>query len=298
MYDRLQQLKDWLYSWPARLVLVFLHFLGVRRASNWAGAVLRCVGPWLPAHRVGQKNIAFVFPENTPAQNESILKDAWENLGRVTGELPNLDRITFDGDDPILIIENRETLDRYLAQGQPALLFTGHYGNWELSAFGSGFMGAPQTIIYRPANNMYVDRMIQECRRATSGIFVPKGAAGMKELIKNIRAGHCPAMLLDQKLNTGISVPFFGKEAMTAPLGAQLALRFNLPVVPARVTRSGDRFILTFEPPLDFTPSGETDRDIYDLTLKINQVYERWIRQEPGYWLWFHRRWPKDFYRS
>ena len=56
------------------------------RASNLCGAVARRVGPWLPAHRIGQANLRAAFSDKDPAWIEATLRDAWENLGRVAGE--------------------------------------------------------------------------------------------------------------------------------------------------------------------------------------------------------------------
>src|SRR6476659_286575 len=72
-------------------------FRGLRRAdrkriANGAARFMRHVGPWLPEHRVGRANLAAAFPEKSPAEIETILLGAWENLGRVAAEFAHLDR--------------------------------------------------------------------------------------------------------------------------------------------------------------------------------------------------------------
>ncbi len=100
-------------------------------------------------------------------------------------------------------------------------------------------------------------------------------------------------MLVDQKLNDGIAVPFFGRDAMTAPALAQLALRFRCPVVPARVERlGGARFRLTIYPPMGLPDSGDHDADVSETMRRVNAHFEDWIRARPEQWLWLHRRWP------
>ena len=54
-----------------------------------------------------------------------------------------------------------------------------------------------------------------------------------------LRRGAHLTLLVDQKLNDGIAVPFFGRPAMTAPALAMLALHFGCAVLPARVERLG-----------------------------------------------------------
>jgi len=100
-------------------------------------------------------------------------------------------------------------------------------------------------------------------------------------------------MLVDQKMNNGIAVPFFGRPAMTAPALAQLALRFDCPVVPARVVRlNGAHFQLIVYPPLEVAKTGDREHDTLTLMTQVNTMIEGWIRERPEQWLWLHNRWP------
>ena len=100
-------------------------------------------------------------------------------------------------------------------------------------------------------------------------------------------------MLVDQKLNDGIAVPFFGRDAMTAPALAQLALKYRCPVVPARLERlDGARFRLTFQPPMELPDTGDREADVFETMRRVNAIFEDWIRARPEQWLWLHRRWP------
>ena len=106
-------------------------------------------------------------------------------------------------------------------------------------------------------------------------------------------------MLVDQKMNDGIAVGFFGRPAMTAPALTVLALRFRCPVIPGRIRHIGPaRFRLEVEPPLPLPDSGDRHADITSLMGLVNQVMERWICDEPGSWFWLHRRWPKQDVRA
>jgi KDO2-lipid IV(A) lauroyltransferase len=100
-------------------------------------------------------------------------------------------------------------------------------------------------------------------------------------------------MLIDQKMNDGIAVPFFGRPVMTAPALALLALRFDCMVVPVRIVRlKGARFRMIAEPPLELPKSGNAKADQLALMTKVNEIVEGWIREKPEQWLWLHRRWP------
>jgi KDO2-lipid IV(A) lauroyltransferase len=101
-------------------------------------------------------------------------------------------------------------------------------------------------------------------------------------------------MLVDQKLNDGIAVPFFGRDAMTAPALARLARRYDCIVVPVRVVRlGGAHFRLICDPPLKVPKTADAQADALALMTEVNATIERWIRARPEQWFWLHRRWPE-----
>ena len=102
-------------------------------------------------------------------------------------------------------------------------------------------------------------------------------------------------MLVDQKLREGIAVPFFGRDAMTTPAPAVLALKTGAHIVIASNRRlPGARFHVTVFPMLDFVASGDEDRDTLALTAAITAKIEEVVREDPGQWLWIHNRWPTE----
>ena len=117
--------------------------------------------------------------------------------------------------------------------------------------------------------------------------------AGARKAIAVLRAGRRLGMLVDQKANDGIAVPFFGRDAMTPPALAQFALRFGCTVTPVRMERlDGCRFRVTFYPALDLPASGDRHADLAEAMRRVNAMLEGWIRERPAQWLWLHRRWP------
>lgn len=121
-----------------------------------------------------------------------------------------------------------------------------------------------------------------------------KGAAGGRAAYAHLRDGNVLGLLVDQKLNTGIDVPLFGKNAKTMDALAAFALKFRCPVLPIHVRRRGPaRLEVVCDPALQVPQSGDRQADMQALTLAMNQTLERWITAQPGDWLWLHRRWPK-----
>jgi Kdo2-lipid IVA lauroyltransferase/acyltransferase len=145
--------------------------------------------------------------------------------------------------------------------------------------------------VYRATNNPWVDSLMRWFhgeRRA-----VPKGSLGGRTLVRHLRNGGSIAMLVDQKQNDGIAVPFFGLDAMTAPAIARFGYRFGCPIIPVRVERlRGARFRCTVMDPIEMAETGNTARDVLATMTRVNAVLEGWIRARPEQWLWLHSRWP------
>ena len=102
-------------------------------------------------------------------------------------------------------------------------------------------------------------------------------------------------MLVDQKMNDGIAVPFFGRDAMTAPAIAELSMRYKCPIIPVRVERTkGAYFKVTVYPPLNNDTHTDKNTDSKIIMTKINELLESWIEERPEQWLWIHKRWPNS----
>jgi KDO2-lipid IV(A) lauroyltransferase len=150
-------------------------------------------------------------------------------------------------------------------------------------------------VIYRAPNNPHLAALIARERGASAGSIIAKGAQGARETIRLLQAGQPIGLLLDQKMNDGIPVPFFGIEAMTPPAAALLALRYGVPLIPGRVERlGGARFRVTVGEPIPVADTGDRHADARRIMGAVSAEIERWVRADPGQWLWLHRRWPKE----
>lgn len=273
------------------VVMAIFASLPVDWASALGGYVGRLIGPKLSLSRRATKNIARAFPENDEAANRQIMRGMWDNLGRSLAEHPHLARICAAGSRRVEIV-NGNAVAGLLADGKPGIVFGGHFCNWEVGPSTiHRLMGSSLLSIYRASNNPWFDLLMKSWRPPR--IAVSKGATGGRMALRHLYAGGHVAMLVDQKMNDGIAVPFFGRDAMTAPATARLGLRFDCPIVPIRTERlGGARFRFTVLPPIDVTVSNDRDADVLATMTRINAVLESWVRARPEQWLWLHRRWP------
>lgn len=278
------------------LAMALFRAMPVDFASRIGGWIGRLLGPRAGASRIARKNLHNAFPEFSDEQIEEIVVGMWDNLGRTFAEYPHLGRFYPEGRVEIVGGENVVQLRD---DGIGGVFFSAHYGNWELLSLSLHEFGIPPVLVYRPANNPYSERLIQKMRMDANRVegveYVPKLGEGPRQMLKAVRSGKHLAMLVDQKLNRGIPVPFFGREAMTTPAIAQLALKYRIPLVPARMERlNGARFRITLYPPMELQKTGDLEADVAATMLRINALFEEWIRERPDHWLWIHNRWPKQ----
>lgn len=294
-------LSKWLtrrVAHPLEAALVWLSSTAFRampadRASDLGGWLGRTVGPRLSGSRIARRNLTRAFPEKSAAEIEAILLSMWDNLGRTIAEYPHLDTIGDFGPGGHTELIGGEHIDAAGADGIGGIFVAGHLGNWELPPVCVRKRGMELALVYRAPNNPMVDGMLTDFREAATSTHIPKGPQGARSLIRLFSQGGHAGMLIDQKMNDGIPVRFFGRDAMTAPAVAQLALRFGIPIIPARGERlKGARFRVTILPPVELPATGDRNADIRIVTERLTALLEGWIRERPEQWLWVHRRWP------
>jgi KDO2-lipid IV(A) lauroyltransferase len=266
------------------------------RASDMCGAMVRRIGPLLPAHRIGRANLRAAFPEKDAAWIEATLRGAWENLGRVAGEYVHLGRLwDYDAEHPNtgrIISDDQQMFIDMRDDAMPALCFAAHLGNWELPAVMAAAHGMPSAVVYRMPNNKAVAKEIARIRAPLMGRLIRSRAQAPLEMAAALTRGEHLGMLVDQHFSRGVDVMFFGRRCKANPTIARLARQFDCPVVGVRVIRLPDRrFRLAAEGPLTLPRDADGRIDVPASMQLITSVVERWIREYPEQWLWFHRRW-------
>jgi KDO2-lipid IV(A) lauroyltransferase len=271
--------------------------LAAEKCSNIGAWLARGLGPKLAVSRIAHGNLSHAFPELCEAERRKIILAVWDNLGRNFSELPHLASLHRSQAGAGWEIEGESHIEAIRAAGGQAIFFSGHLGNWEMILPIAASLGLPVSGFYRAASNARTNTVIQSLREKALGHGVTmfaKGPEGARAALTHLRRGGSLGLLVDQKMNDGVAVPFFGRAAMTAPALARFALRFHMPILPIRIIRLGPaRFRMVCEAPLDIPLTGDGTKDTYAILLAMNATLERWIREEPSCWLWLHRRWPR-----
>lgn len=296
MQRLLLRLGDAIVGGVVLALFALMRRLGPERAPAVCAAVARALGPWLPVHRVGLANIRAAFPDRDKAWHAATLRQEWDNLGRVAGEYVHLDRLwDFAPASPHQGRIQTDAVPLFidlLTDGKPALCFSAHLANWELAALAPPAYGMESAVVYRMPNNPIVAREIQRIRAASMGQLIRTRNQAPIEMAGALTAGKHVGMLTDQHFSRGVDITFFGRRCKANPAIARLARHFDCPVVGVRVIRRADGgFFIDAVGPLTL-PRDASDRvDVAAATQMINAIVEQWVREHPGQWLWFHRRW-------
>ena len=145
--------------------------------------------------------------------------------------------------------------------------------------------------IARPLDNPALDRRLVALRTSTGNRIIYKQKA-LAQAIRTLREGGILAVLIDQNVQEGVFVRFFGRPASTTSVAAALALKTGCAIVPVHCTlRPNGRYRMIYGPPVEWAASGRRDEDVVALTQHLTSILEGWIRETPEQWLWLHRRW-------
>lgn len=279
-------------QWIALALLLWVfRILPLDIASMLGGTAGRLLGPLLGIRHKMHENIDRAFPDISFEKKKGIIRDCWGHLGRIIAEYPHLENIARRRVE----IAGAEHVEAAIKSGKGAILWSGHIGNWEVFAPALALhFGVDPTITYRALNNPYADRLLQRARALGGRITgIPKHHSSGKTLLQHAKEGRCIGILIDQKYNAGLPVPFFYQEAMTNPIAVKLAMHYNCALIPFRVERLGNeaRFRLTFFPQQAINDDAGQPRSEIELLKECHSLMEEWIKQTPAQWLWMHKRW-------
>ena len=268
--------------------------IGLRNASNLGGILGRIIGPLFRSKNIIKKNIKTSFGEINEQKESEIINDMWSNIGRTFAEYVFLKDFKFNKTDfnHIKIIGG-EYLNEIKKSNKPVIFYSAHLANFELMAMELEKSGIKTAAIYRPLNNIFLNPLMEYLRmKYICPNQIPKGRAGMREIINKINNNYSIALMVDQRVGEGPRISFFNQPAQTTTIPAQLSLKYGCKLVPIYLKRmNGASFEMTVHQPYEISKTGDDDQDTKNITLKINQIIEKMIVENPEQWLWSHNRW-------
>ena len=213
----------------------------------------------------------------------------WNNYGRVFAEYMFIKEFREDRSNKKIIIEGQEILEDIKKKNKSVVFISGHLSNFELMAMHIEKSGIKLSAIYRPLNNIFLNKIMERIRKKYICKYqIKKGIGGMKKLMHLKKLNYSTALMIDQRVSQGIRSDFFNQKALTTTIPAQLVKKFKIPIVPIFIERINNiNFKIVVKNPITFD-NEETTKTITD---KLNLVLEKMISYKPELWIWSHNRW-------
>lgn len=245
----------------------------------------RLLAPLAGYNKRVRENLALTCPEISESESKRLSLEVTNNAGRNMMELyspefhDHVRRTPVEGPG-IPVIQNAREADR------PILFVTGHFGSINATRVAMIEMGFPMGVFYRPMANRPFNLHYVEAMARISEPLYEQGRRGMLQMVKQLRSGGYAGILNDLNAHDGVPLDFFGKPALTSLATAEMALKFNAPLVPVWSVRKANGLDFQIIVEDEIPPS-----DAVTMTREFNARLEAMIRQHMGQWFWIHRRW-------
>jgi len=271
------------------LSFIIFKILGPDLSSSISGKIFEKIGPFFRSKKIINANIKRAFPDIDQKSLIKINNLMWNNYGRVFAEFMFIKDFRNGKLSKNIEIEGQDILDDIKKNNKQVVFISGHLSNFELMAMQIEKSGIKLSAIYRPLNNIFLNKIMERIRRKyICENQVKKGIGGLKKLIVLKNKNLSTALMIDQRVSEGISSYFFKEKASTTTIPAQLIKKYNISVVPVYIERTnGIKFKISFNKPIYF--SDETS--IEAITDKLNNILEQMIIKKPEQWIWSHNRW-------
>ena len=267
--------------------LIFGKVMGLKLSRKLFSFIFLYIAPSFKSKKIIKKNLALFKKDLTEFEQKEIISNMWKNYGMTFIEYVYLD-VFRKSNSHVKVIGNN-ILDKIIKSGRPVIFVSGHFANYELMSMEITKNNIKLATIYRPLNNFFINPLMEYLRKKyVCRNQIKKGINGVREAIEYIKNDHSIALMIDQRVSEGEQINFFNHPALTTTLPAQLALKYNLIIIPVFIERTThNNFILEFQ--TEINPNNYKNK--LELSIKLNEVLEKMILKNPNEWIWTHNRW-------
>ena len=271
-----------------KILFIFFQIIGYRLSSNLGFFIGKTIGPIFRSKKMIIQNLdkANIKLSDNPMK---IASNVLGNYGRIFAEYVYLKKFRNNELKKYISIDGLEHLENLKKNNKRAVFISGHFNNFELMAMEIEKAGIDLAAIYRPLNNVFLNKTMEQIRKEyICKNQIKKGRAGSREIIKKLSEGKSIALMIDQRVREGEKVKFFDNLATTTTIPAQLAKKYNCELVPIYIERKeSNYFKIYISKPIKV---GKT-KSIQQITEFLNQVLEKMILKNVDQWIWTHDRW-------
>jgi len=271
-----------------KLFFFILIMIGYKNGSNLGDFIGRLFGPIFRSKKLIENNLeqsGIIDKKNY----KKIISKIYGNYGRILAEYPFLKAFRNNKLNKFIEIDGLENLNKIKREKRRAVFISGHFNNFELMALQIEKSGINLCAIYRPLNNVFLNKTMEEIRENfICKNQIKKGRSGTRQIIENIKKGNSVALMIDQRVREGIKINFFGKPASTTTIPAQLIKKYKCDLVPIYIERRKNNYFKMFvSEPIKI----ENNKSIKEITEHLNKILEKMILKNVDQWIWTHDRW-------
>jgi KDO2-lipid IV(A) lauroyltransferase len=271
-----------------KILFFFFQLIGYRLSSNLGFFIGRFIGPIFRSKKIIIQNLkkANIKHSESPSL---IASNVLGNYGRIFAEYVYLKKFRNNELKKYVSIDGLEHLENLKKNNKRAVFISGHFNNFELMAMEIEKAGIDLAAIYRPLNNVFLNKTMEQIRKEyICKNQIKKGRAGSREIIKKLIEGKSIALMIDQRVREGEKVKFFNNLATTTTIPAQLVKKYNCELIPIYIERKkSNYFKIYISKPIKV---GKT-KSIQQITEFLNKVLEKMILKNVDQWIWTHDRW-------
>jgi len=273
------------------LLFIIIKILGLALSRKFFSFLFNIIGPLIKSEQTINDNLEKFLGSSNDDLKKKIKLTMWSNYGKTFVEYLYLKK--FQNMSTHIEIKGEEILNKIKKNNKPVIFVSGHFANFELMSMEISKRNINLATIYRPLNNFFLNPFMEYLRKKyICKNQIKKGLAGVKDSIHYLKNNFSIAMMIDQRVSEGKRLPFFEHLAFTTTLPAQMALKFNLDIVPIHVAReSNDKFKMEIYEPIKIFNNNDTEIDKLNISIKLNKILEKMISRDPGQWIWTHNRW-------
>ena len=271
-----------------KLFFFILIIIGYKNGSNLGDFIGRLFGPIFRSKKLIENNLEQSGIVDKKNYNKIISK-IYGNYGRILAEYPFLKAFRNNKLNKFIEIDGLENLNKIKREKRRAVFISGHFNNFELMALQIEKAGINLCAIYRPLNNVFLNKTMEEIRENfICKNQIKKGRSGTRQIIENIKKGNSVALMIDQRVREGIKINFFGKPASTTTIPAQLIKKYKCDLVPIYIERRKNNYFKMFvSEPIKIG----NNKSIKEITEHLNKILEKMILKNIDQWIWTHDRW-------
>ena len=283
----IKRIKYFIEALAVYLFFVIAKIIGLTLSRHFFSLLFRNIGPLIRANNKVDNNIKKLPNLNSEKEKNKIRNNMWSNYGMTFVEYVFLNK--FRNSKLHIEIEGEKILNEISISKKPVIFISGHFANFELMSMEITKRKINLATIYRPLNNIFLNPFMEYLRKKyVCKNQIKKGLSGVKESITYINNKNSIALMIDQRVSEGEQIKFFNHNALTTTLPAQLALKFNLEIVPIFIERTNNSFFnMKVYKPL----KASNFKNKTQLSEKLSQILESMILQNPNQWIWTHDRW-------